>query len=837
MTARMPPFAEVKLAMRLLVRDWRAGELTLIALAVVIAVASVTSIGFFTDRVQLALGKQANLLLGADLVVISDRPLAQEFETEARRRGLATVRMTRFPSMVVSREKNLLGSLKAVTPGYPLRGEVRIAERPYGPDRRADSIPAPGTVWVDERLFAQLGLSIGEVVELGAARFTVAAVLTHEPDSAVGFLNAAPRVHLNESDLAATRLIQAGSRIGYRLQLSGPDVDIESYRAWIAERLKPGQRLEGIRDARPEIRSALERAEKYLNLSALLSVVLAAVAIALAARRFLQRHLDGCAMMRCLGASQRRILKLYVVHFTSLGALASVAGCLVGAVAQLTLAHWLSTVTTVQLPPPGWRPVAQGIATGLVLLLGFALPPLAALARVPTLRVLRREIGMPGGAGTWSYALAFGVIAALIFWKAHDLYLGALVLGGFVLAIAGAACLTWGLIRAMSRLPVRGNVTWRFGVANIRRHTLGSIVQVVALAIGIMALITLTLVRGDLLRAWQTSLPPDAPNRFIINIKPDQLQSLRTFLTQHGVREPPFYPMVRGRLVQINDRPVSSTQYEDDRARRLVDREFNLSWTTRMSPDNEVLAGQWWGATPRRPDQFSMESGIAETLGVRLGDILHFDIGGERVTAQVTSLRKVDWDSFNVNFFVLAPPSLLERYPATYITAFHLSAQRTETLNALVQAFPNLLLIDVARIMAQVQNMMDQVARAVQFVFFFTLLAGLVVLYAAISGTLDERLYQASIMRTLGASRAQIARANLAEFAVLGALAGLLAAAGANALGMVIAAKVLNLSYGFSATAWLVGIAGSVCGIAAAGYLGTRRVLVTAPLKVLQRIV
>jgi putative ABC transport system permease protein len=832
----MTLISEGRLALRLLARDWRAGELTLIALAVIIAVASVTSIGFFTDRVQLALGKQANLLLGADLVVISDRPLPTEFETEARLKGLATVRMTRFPSMVVKQERNVLGSLKAVTPGYPLRGEVRIADRPYAPDRRAEAIPAPGTVWVDERLFTQLDLSIGDAVELGAARFTVAAVLTHEPDSAIGFLNAAPRVHLNEADLASTRLEQPGSRISYRLQLSGAESDMESYRAWLAERLKPGQRLEGIRDARPEIRSALERAEKYLNLSALLSVVLAAVAIALAARRFLQRHLDGCAMMRCLGASQGRILKLYVMHFVTLGAMASAVGCLVGVLAQLTLSYWLSNLTTVQLPQPGWLPAGQGIATGLVLLLGFALPPLAALARVPTLRVVRREIGMPSGAGVAGYALACTVIIALIFWKAHDFFLGALVLAGFVSAIAVAGLLTWGLIRGMSRIPARGKLAWRFGIANIRRHTVGSIVQVIALAIGIMALITLTLVRGDLLQAWQTSLPLDAPNRFLINIQPDQLKPLRMFFGNHGVSEPHFYPMVRGRLIQINDRPVSSAQYEDDRARRLVNREFNLSWTTRMPSDNAVLAGEWWGAMPQRPDQFSMESGIAETLGVRLGDVLHFDIAGDRVAAQVTSLRRVDWDSFNVNFFVVAPPGLLERYPATYITAFHLPAQRTETLNALVQAFPNLLLIDVARIMAQVQTMIDQVVRAVQFVFFFTLLAGLVVLYAAISGTLDERLYQASIMRTLGASRAQIARANLAEFAMIGALAGLLAAAGANALGMVIASKVLNVPYGFSAVAWVVGISGSACGIAIAGYVGTRRVLVTAPLKVLQRI-
>jgi putative ABC transport system permease protein len=827
--------AELRLALRLLLRDQRAGELVLITLALVIAVASVTTIGFFADRVQLALGRQANLLLGADLVLSGDRPLPARFEDEAQRRGLATVRMIRFPSMLVHGDKNLLASVKSVTAGYPLRGEVRLAERPYGSDRRASDIPAPGSVWVDERLASQLGLLPGETVTLGASHFKVGAILTHEPDSAIGFLSSAPRVHLNEADLAATRLIQPGSRIRYRLQLSGDDAQIDAYRAWVLPQLRAGQRLEGIRDARPEVKSALERAEKYLSLAALLSVVLAAVAIALSARRFLQRHLDGCAMMRCLGATQARLMRLYVAHFVILGAAASILGCVAGMIAQTALSHWLSGIAAVKLPAPGWLPGVQGVATGLALLLAFALPPLVSLARVPTLRVLRRELGAPSGGGIASYALACTVIAALIMWKANDTRLGAMVLGGFVGAMAVAGAVTWLIIAALNRVR-SGSVAWRFGIANLRRHTLGSIVQVVALAIGIMALLTLTLVRGDLLKAWETSLPPQAPNRFIVNIQPHQLQPLAEFFATRNIAQPVIYPMVRGRLVQINDRPVSSSNYEDDRARRLMDREFNLSWTTAMSPDNQLVAGRWWGSAPAHAGQFSVESGIAEALGVGVGDVIGFDIAGERVTATVTSLRKVDWDSFNVNFFVVASPGLLDRYPATYITSFHLPPQRAQLLNELVQAFPNLLLIDVARIMAQVQRMMDQVAHAVQFLFVFTLLAGLVVLYAAISGTLDERLYQATIMRTLGASRMQIVRANLAEFASIGALAGLLAAAGANALGFVLAVKVLNLSYGFNAAVWLIGIAGSTLGIAAAGHLGTRAVLRIAPLKVLQRI-
>lgn len=826
---------ELRLALRLLLRDQRAGELLLLSLAILIAVASVTTVGFFADRVQAALGRQANVLLGADLVVVGDRPLPSEFEHEARQRGLQVARMLRFPSMLLRGEQNVLASVKVVSPGYPLRGEVRIAERPYATDRRSDAIPVAGTVWVDERLYAQLGLALGEAVTLGRAQFRVAAILTHEPDTAVGFLNAAPRVHMNETDIAATGLIQPGSRIRYRLQLAGSEAAIEEYRAWLAPRLERGQRMEGIRDARPEVRSALDRAEKYLNLTALLSVVIAAAAIALSARRFLQRHLDGCAMMRCLGASQSLVLRLYLVHFVVLALAASLAGCAIGVGAQAILAQWLTALTSVPLPAPGWLPAAQGVATGLALLLGFAAPPLAALGRVPTLRVLRRELGPPSGTGIAGYILAAAVVTALILWAAREIKLGLIVLGGFAGAMLVCALVAWLLIVALGRVR-RAGVAWRFGIGNLRRHTLGSIVQVIALGIGIMALLTLTLIRGDLLRAWERTLPSDAPNRFVINIQPEQLKPLGEFFAARGIGQPPIFPMVRGRLVQINERPVSSTDYDDDRARRLIDREFNLSWTTALQADNEIVSGQWWGERPARAEQFSMETGIAETLGVRLGDALTFDIAGERVAAPVTNLRQVEWDSFNVNFFVVAPPALLERHRATYITNFHLPPGNAELVSALAQAFPNFLVIDVARIMAQVQRMMDEVARAVQFIFVFALLAGLVVLYAAIAGTQDERLYQATIMRALGASRVQITRANLAEFATLGALAGLLAAAGANALGIVLAIKVLHLSYGFNATVWLVGVTCGAAGIAAAGYLGTRTVLKVAPLRVLQRL-
>ncbi|MFN7088161.1 MAG: ABC transporter permease, partial [Burkholderiales bacterium] len=433
------------------------------------------------------------------------------------------------------------------------------------------------------------------------------------------------------------------------------------------------------------------------------------------------------------------------------------------------------------------------------------------------------------------YALGLAVIAGMIVWKAQDLRLGGLVLGGFAAAVLGAAGFAWVLLRLLAGLRSKG-VSWRFGVANLRRRALGSILQIVALGVGIMALLTLTLIRGDLLKAWQTGLPPTAPNRFIINIQSDQVRPLAEFFAARGIAPPAVYPMVRARLIRINARNVSAADYDDERARRLIDREFNLSWAQKMHPGNRIVSGRWWGDGAVRADQFSVEQGIAETLRIRVGDRLTYDIAGKIVTATVTSLRKVDWDSFNVNFFVVSPPGLLDGQPVSYITSFYLPPGNVELLNALVGQFPNFLLIDVAQVMGEVRKIMDQVAQAVQFVFLFTLLAGLAVLYAAIASAQDERFYRAAIMRTLGASRGQLVRANTAEFAVIGALAGLIAAAGANGLGALLAFRILDLSYSFNAAVWLIGIGCGAAGIALAGHLGTRRALEVAPLQALREI-
>ena len=821
-------------------RDWRAGELRVLAFALVIAVGGMTTVGFFADRVQLALSRQGNQLLGADLIIFSDHTLPPQYADQAKRQRLAISTALKFPSMAAKGDNSLLTEIKAVTVGYPLRGELRISED-FGDisprtTRIANAIPAPGSAWVDEKLMIRLGLNRGDIIELGMAHFTVTALITQEPDYSIGFINLRPRVLINDVDLPGTGLVQQGSRIGYRLLVSGDSGEVEIFREWAETRLTLGERIEGIRDARPEIKAALERAEKFLSLAALASVVLAAAAVALAVRRFTQRHLDGCAVMRCLGASQVTMLRLYLWHFAALGLIASGAGCLLGFIAQGALAFWLSGLVEAELPWPSVWPAVHGLLTGLMLLLGFALPPLLNLRSVPALRVLRRDIGMSNTHSLAGYALGLAALSVLFLWKAGDVRLGASVMGGFAAAIVVFGSLGFLLVKALSHLRGQTGGAFRYGLASIRRRATSSVVQAVALGLGLMALLALTLIRDDLMQNWRTSLPPDAPDHFLVNIQADQLEPLAAFFNQHKITQPPIFPMVRGRLTAINDKPIASGDYNDIRAKRLVEREFNLSWAQEMPSDNQIIKGHWWKSGDSGKAVMSMEEGIAKTVGVGLGDKLTYDVAGSTFSATITSLRKVDWDTFRVNFFVVTPPGVLEKYPATYITSFHLPPKQMEVTNQLIKAFPNLLVIDVATIINQVHKVIEQVSKAVEFVFLFTLLAGLAVLYAAIASTQDERIHEAAIFRTLGAKRGQLARAWAAEFAILGGLAGLFAAAGASALGYAIGEYALNLTYTFNPSIWLTGVLSGMIGVTAAGLMGTRSALSTPPLITLRNI-
>ncbi len=826
----------LRLALIMLRRDWRAGELTVLFAALVLAVASVGTVGFFTDRVKGALTRQANVLLGADLLLSGDRPLPEDYAREARARRLDVVPVIRFNSMVQPDERPgggdaVLADVKAVGPGYPLRGAITLGDASDPAGRVASGIPASGQAWIDSRLAARLDVREGARLVVGEATLTVAAIVQQDPEVTGGLFTLGPRLLMNIDDVAATKLLQPGNRATWRLLVAGTASD--AYRDWVKARLERGQRIESIRDLRPEVRQTLERAEQYLGLASLVAVILAAAAVALAASRYLRRHLDAAAMMRCLGAGERKILGLFSLQFVVLGIGASLVGCVLALGGQQLLVILLGSMVRADLPPPGPWPAVAAFATGIVLLLGFALPPLVALARVPPLRVLRRDLGLPRAGGVLAYALGAATVALLIAAQAQDAKMAFIMIGAIAAVLATAALIARSLVAALRVLPQRG-YSWRYGLANLRRRPLGASMQIGALGLGMMALLLLTLVRGDLMQSWRASLPANAPTAFLINVLPVQVAGVRALLKRELAVDAVLYPMVRGRLVAINDVPFDPASLPDERARRLGEREFNLSSVASLPASNTIVSGQWW--KPGEVGGMSLEDGIAETLKIKLGDTLTWDFVGTRLSAKVTSLRKVAWDSFRVNFFAVFPPGVLDAMPTTHIAAVRVPDGKTTWLTPLLREFPNVLVIDVGEILHQVQAIIEQVARAVEFVFLFTLLGGILVLEAAITVTQDERRYDAAILRTLGASQRQLTAAQVTEFLAIGGLAGTLAAAGATIVGYVLADRVFQIPFHWNPWLWAIGIVGGAVGVAIAGWFGTRSTLRQPPLTVLRQL-
>jgi putative ABC transport system permease protein len=815
----------------MLVRDWRAGELRVLAVALVVAVASITSVAFFADRVGRALVRDAHQLLGADLVLVSDHPWPGPMAEEIARRGLARAEALNFISMARAGEASTLAGVKAVTQNYPLRGRLRIAPAAGAPDAPAPGGPPPGTVWLEERLVSALGTPPGASLRLGAAQLKVDAVLTLEPERGANFFNIAPRLIMNAADLPATQLVQPGSRIWYYLYAAGEPGAVAEFEKWARARLARGERVDNLESGRPEVRASIDRAQRFLGLTALLAAILAGVAIALGTRRYVERHLDGCAVLRCFGATQARLLGLYGMEFALLGAAACAVGCALGYAAQGAIAAALGDLLRASLPAPSPLPALQGFLVGLVLLLGFALPPLVQLKNVPAIRVMRREAGTPRSDTLAVYAAGIAALAGLLVWQAGDARLGLTVIGGFGAAVLAFAVVAWISLRAISSAPVARALgarssALRYGLANLRRHARANAVQVASLALGLTAVLLLSFTRNDLVDAWRRSAPPDAPNRFLIGVQPEQVKDVQAFFAARGIAAPELYPMVRGRLVAVNGKPVSEADYAEERAKRLVEREFNLSYAEAAPAHNQVVAGRWFRPGAR---ELSVEEGIARTLGWKLGDELTFTVGAEPFRAPITSLRKLRWDSMKINFFVIAPPGLLAEFPASYVSAFRIEPGHEHALNELVRRFPNLTLVDVGAAVRQAQGVVDQLINAVQLVFLFALGAGLLVLYSALVATEDERRREAAVMRVYGASRAQVTGSQRAEFLAMGLVAGVLATLGAAAIGQLLARRVFELDLPPGPELWIAGPLAGVVLLSLNAWLSARKVLQASP--------
>jgi putative ABC transport system permease protein len=848
-------------ALRMTARDWRAGELRFLLVALVVAVSALCAVGFFVDRMRSGLNRDAHQLLGGDLLVNADQPLPPAWRAEAQRRGLQLADTVTFPSMaqagqgdasqaLLARQGDasqaLLASVKAVSPNYPLRGQLRVTTSPDDASEALGDLthetPAPGTVWVDVNLLPPLKVRVGSTIGLGDKSFRIARLIASEPDRGASFANFAPRVMLALADLKATGLADGYARVTYRMQVAAKSpndrASVDAYETWLRERIRlenvRGVRIETLDNGRPEMRSTLDRAERFLALVGLLSAMLAAVAVAMAARRFMQRHLDACAMLRCLGLTQNEVGALFLIEFALVGLAGSVLGVLVGFAAHYALLALIAGLLPVSLPPASPLPALQGLATGMLLLVGFALPPVLQLRNVPHNRVIRREQAAPRPLALATYGLGTAVFIGLLLWQAGDTQLALLTAGGFVGGLAVFALAGWLALQGLRGL--RGlfpQQAWRFAVTSLQRRPGATVVQIVSLSLGLMALLVLTVVRGDLMDAWRLATPPDAPNRFIINIQPDQKDGVARQITAAGVRNAVLYPMIRGRLVAVNGNPVTPATYADDRARGLAEREFNLSSTADLPDGNVVASGRWYRDAPGVAEA-SVEQGLARTLRLKLGDVLRFDMAGQVVDARVTSLRKLEWGSMRANFFVIINPAAMRDAPTTWMTAFHVPARGIGLASSLTRAYPNLTVIDVSGIIRQLQQVLDQVVTAVEFLFVFTLASGVLVLYAALMGSTAERTREAGLLRALGATRGQLARAQRIEFLLVGGLSGLLAASGAAALGWALAEYQFKFPWHAEPLVWVAGlVAGAVCALAG-GWLGLRGVLKQPPLQTLR---
>jgi putative ABC transport system permease protein len=826
-----------RITLRLLGQDWRSGELYLLAAALILTVAAITAVGFFTDRVESAMARQGGELIAADLALESATPLPADYRERAERMGLRTARIIEFRSVVVGEEGPQLVQAKAVDAAYPLRGRLKVQDGFDAPEREVEAGPPPGQVWVESRLLRLLDAELGEPVGIGESRLPTGEILSYEPDRAGALFAMAPRVMINQADLEATGLISEASRAEHRLLVAGDAPLVERFKKEIQGNLPVNIRLIDGSSARPEFESAVDRASRFLHLATLVTLLVAGAAIALASRRFVERQTDAVAVMRCLGAPHHLLMRVFMLRLVLFGLVASLVGCLLGWLGQLGLMSLLSEWFAMDLPTPSLAPVAVGVATGMVALLGFALPPLFQLAQVSPLRALRRDLGPPRGSAVLTVVGAAAALGLLIIWQANDFQLAWKLMAGVLGAVASLVIVVLILVHLAGRLAGRARGVWRLGLAGLARRPTGAVLQISGLGLGILALLLLAVVRVDLLRTWQESLPVGAPNHFLINIQPGDVEPLGDFLREWGLvpdaGESQIYPMIRGRLVRINDRAVVPSEYENPRAEQLASREFNLSHGVSLQSDNRILSGAWW-SDANAPPELSVEQGIAETLGISLGDEMTFLVSGRELSAPVTSLREVQWDSFNVNFFVISSPALLGAEPATYITSFYLPDDREAAIPELVKRFPSVTLLDVDALLTQVRQVVDRGVMAVEYVFLFTLAAGILVMYAGIQASLEDRRLEHGILRTLGTGRRALLTSLAVEFTAAGILAGALASVFAELTGWLLAEQLFGLAFNFNPTLWLIGVFGSGLLIGIAGTVATYPLLIRPPLRTLR---
>jgi len=848
-------------ALRLLWRDWRGGELGILSTSIVIAVTIVTAISLFSSRLQQSIVAESSFFLAADKVLRSAGPVDPAWLQRATEEGLRQGQVLNFQSMVMAGSADTDGefnpeqmqftSVKAASDSYPLLGQLEVSDRAFGVSETVSAGPAPGQIWLDSRLVPLLDIALGDQVQVGAKALVASRVLVNEPDKAGGFSSFGPRVLMNLADIPATQILQPGSRVEYRYLFAGPPQSLERFGAWLNPQMQPGQRWLGLDDIQPQISKSIARAEQFLLLAGALGVGLAGIAIALAARRYSERHLDYVAMMKSLGATSRRIMLMYAGNLLLLAALATVVGSALGWLIQQGFFAILVGLFDISAAPAvSLRPFVIGAITALVCLMAFALPPLLALQGISPLRVIRRDIDSGGASDILSYAMGVGGIGLLMYWYSGSLQLTLAVLAGVALTFLIVGTLAWYLLRGGSMVGMQAGSMWRLALASMRRRGLQNAVQAVIFSLAIMLLLMLALVRSSLIEEWQVQLPEGTPNHFLINVAEHEVAAVDAVLTENALVKENIYAMVRGRLVAVNR--TAAREYvqslgelpdsDQDAAPGAggnrgaeLDRGTNLSWSDTIPSGNKLLQGQWWQPGSEAAE-LSIEASIAERYGISLGDQLTFQVGSEQLTVTTTSIREVDWGSMQPNFYMMLPPGLLRQYPATYITSFYLPADKKLFLNQFLRQFPTITVIEMDAMIVQIRSIISQVSRAIELVLGLIIISGLLVLVASVQASLDSRFQESAILRALGAGRRLVLGSLVIEFSVLGLLAGFLAAISAELSVFGLQEYLLDMEFVLHPWVWLIGPLLGALLIGSAGYITCRKVINTPPIEVLREL-
>lgn len=827
-----------RVTLHLLRRDLRTPAFAAIIAALALAVAAVGSVLWLNDRLGRALLQEAGAWLGADAMITANRPLRAELLAWLKEYPeIEQAQSVAMASILRVGERWQLSSLRAIPPRYPLRGQFvlrRSAEG--GREETLQGGPAPGEVWVDESLAGLLGVGPGDEVRVGRLSLRVSAIVRLNPEHGGNFLDLLPEFWISLADLPASGLLGPGVRAQWRVHLSGPESVLRRVAREATARLTKGEEFVSLEDAQPAVKTLLEQTQRFLRLAVLAATALAAVAVGLATRRFVRDRLDTAALLRCLGASRYRVAAIVLGEFAAAIVLALLLGAVLGLLAQQGFASLAARVMeTSSLPALQWWAAWPAALLALLLAFGFAVPQLVALAQVTPLAVLRRNLGGWRGGVLATAACGAFVLFALTVLLAGEVRLAVGVFGGLILGfvlLLGVGSAGFAAFRRFSEgavVPLR--LAWR---ALGNQKGLAAL-QASALALGLAALWLLAIVRGDLLESWRFRIPPDASNRFLLNVQADQVEGVRASFVEAGFDEPRFWPMVGGaRLVAIDAVPVSDESFTDARAQRLMRREFNLSHGLTLPEDNRVVAGRWHGEPGAPENALSVEESLAQTFGLQLGSRLRFVIDLQEVEGVVTSIRRLRWESMNVNFFIITHPSLLESFPASWLTSYRLPPGREAFERTLLERFPNVTVIDVGRIREQFERMSDQVTALLQAVFSFTLGTGALVLAVGWMLGQEERLQRVAILRALGARRRQILATLALEFATLGAVGALVSVVLSAGVGLWLAASVFRLEVALS---WgVLAAAGglAVLGVVAVGMATVQPLLRRPPLEALR---